>query len=99
MSLLISVYLKNKEIRRVILQRIIYALILWTLIRFYRIMDLDIHLVEFLMEFVYQLLCSGDLLMGKALRIKLLEKYLAKLQYHADKSMNGSLTSQNIYTR
>ncbi|XP_065201005.1 guanine nucleotide-releasing factor 2 isoform X2 [Planococcus citri] len=63
------------------------------------IMDLEEHVVAMLMEFVYQLLCSGGLIMGKALRIKLLEKYLAKLHYHSMKSLNGSLTSQNIYTR
>ncbi len=62
-------------------------------------MDLDDHLVELLMDFVYQLLCSGDLIMGKALRIKLLEKYLAKLQYQTERSVNGALASQNIYTR
>lgn len=66
---------------------------------FFSIMDLEDQVVEMLMEFVYQLLCSGDLLMGKALRIKLLEKYLAKLHYYSLKSLNGSLASQNIYTR
>lgn len=64
-----------------------------------RIMDLREYLIKLVMDFVYQLIYSGDLLMGKALRIKLLEKYVAKLQYYANRAVNGSLSAQNIYTR
>ncbi|KAK7580503.1 hypothetical protein V9T40_001132 [Parthenolecanium corni] len=63
------------------------------------IMDLREYLIKLVMDFVYQLIYSGDLLMGKALRIKLLEKYVAKLQYYANRAVNGSLSAQNIYTR
>lgn len=49
------------------------------------------------MEFVYQLLCAGDLTMAKALRVKLLERYQAKLMHNT--SINALLPSQNIYTR
>lgn len=64
-----------------------------------RIMDLREYLIKIVTEFVYQLIYSGDLLMGKALRMKLLEKYVAKLQYNANLAVNGSLSAQNIYTR
>ncbi|XP_035730656.1 guanine nucleotide-releasing factor 2-like isoform X1 [Vespa mandarinia] len=44
--------------------------------------DLDDTLLQTLMEFVQQLVCSGDLTMAKALRVKILEKHAAKqLQY------------------
>lgn len=49
------------------------------------------------MEFVYQLLCAGDLTMAKALRVKLLERYQAKLMHNT--TINVLLSSQNIYTR
>lgn len=49
------------------------------------------------MKFVYQLLCAGDLTMAKALRVKLLERYQAKLMHNT--SINSLLPSQNIYTR
>lgn len=48
------------------------------------------------MDFAYQLLCSGDLTMAKALRVKILEKHAAKqLSYPG----STNLTSQNVYTR
>lgn len=62
-------------------------------------MDLEDQMVKMLTGFVFQLLSSGDLLMGKALRIKLLEKYKAKLHYDSMKSSTKPLTSQNVYTR
>ncbi|XP_076161527.1 C3G guanyl-nucleotide exchange factor isoform X5 [Ptiloglossa arizonensis] len=40
--------------------------------------DLDDTLLQTLMEFVQQLVCSGDLTMAKALRVKILEKHQAK---------------------
>ncbi|XP_043518790.1 guanine nucleotide-releasing factor 2 isoform X6 [Frieseomelitta varia] len=40
--------------------------------------DLDDTLLQTLMEFVQQLVCSGDLTMAKALRVKILEKHAAK---------------------
>ncbi|XP_043475353.1 guanine nucleotide-releasing factor 2 isoform X2 [Leptopilina heterotoma] len=42
------------------------------------IYDLDDKLLQTLMEFVQQLVCSGDLTMAKALRVKILEKHTAK---------------------
>ncbi|XP_046735450.1 guanine nucleotide-releasing factor 2 isoform X2 [Diprion similis] len=42
------------------------------------ISDLDDVLLQTLMEFVQQLVCSGDLTMAKALRVKILEKHLRK---------------------
>ncbi|VVC29961.1 Hypothetical protein CINCED_3A024353 [Cinara cedri] len=59
--------------------------------------DLDNKVLQILMEFVYQLLCAGDLTMAKALRVKLLERYEAKLMHTT--SINALLPSQNIYTR
>ncbi|XP_076755650.1 C3G guanyl-nucleotide exchange factor isoform X4 [Xylocopa sonorina] len=40
--------------------------------------DLDDTLLQTLMEFAQQLVCSGDLTMAKALRVKILEKHAAK---------------------
>ncbi|XP_063983968.1 guanine nucleotide-releasing factor 2 isoform X3 [Diachasmimorpha longicaudata] len=40
--------------------------------------DLDDVLLQTLMEFVQQLVCSGDLTMAKALRVKILEKHQLK---------------------
>ncbi|CAG5095229.1 Similar to C3G: Guanine nucleotide-releasing factor 2 (Drosophila melanogaster), partial [Cotesia congregata] len=40
--------------------------------------DLDDVLLQTLMEFVQQLVCSGDLTMAKALRVKILEKHALK---------------------
>ncbi|XP_025409590.1 guanine nucleotide-releasing factor 2 isoform X2 [Sipha flava] len=59
--------------------------------------DLDNEVLQILMEFVYQLLCAGDLTMAKALRVKLLERYQAKMMHNT--SINALLPSQNIYTR
>ncbi|KAK7793296.1 hypothetical protein R5R35_007622 [Gryllus longicercus] len=58
--------------------------------------DLDDVVLQTLMEFVYQLLCSGDLTMAKALRVKILEKYNAK---KLNNTPNALLSSLNIYTR
>lgn len=58
--------------------------------------DLDDVILQTLMEFVYQLLCSGDLTMAKALRVKILEKYNAKKM---NNNPNALLSSLNIYTR
>lgn len=59
--------------------------------------DLDNEVLQILMDFVYQLLCAGDLTMAKALRVKLLERYQAKIMHNT--SINVLLSSQNIYTR
>jgi hypothetical protein len=61
-----------------------------------RMSDLDSMLLQSLMDFVYQLLCSGDLTMAKALRVKIIEKYNTK-QLNSTPSM--LLPSLNIYTR
>ena len=45
---------------------------------FSSISDLDDTLLQTLMEFVQQLVCSGDLTMAKALRVKILEKHACK---------------------
>jgi len=58
--------------------------------------DLDSMLLQSLMDFVYQLLCSGDLTMAKALRVKIIEKCNTK-QLNSASSM--LLPSLNIYTR
>ncbi|XP_068082777.1 guanine nucleotide-releasing factor 2 [Anabrus simplex] len=58
--------------------------------------DLDNVVLQTLMDFVYQLLCSGDLTMAKALRVKILEKYNAKKLHNTS---NTLLPSLNIYTR
>ncbi|KDR09115.1 guanine nucleotide-releasing factor 2 isoform X2 [Zootermopsis nevadensis] len=58
--------------------------------------DLDNMLLQALMDFVYQLLCSGDLTMAKALRVKIIEKCNTKSLYSAS---NMLLPSLNIYTR
>ncbi|XP_076383944.1 C3G guanyl-nucleotide exchange factor isoform X1 [Megalopta genalis] len=42
------------------------------------ISDLDDTLLQTLMEYVLQLVCTGDLTMAKALRVKILEKHQAK---------------------
>ncbi|KAJ8672768.1 hypothetical protein QAD02_004028 [Eretmocerus hayati] len=42
------------------------------------ISDLEESLMQTLMEFVQQLVCSGDLTMAKALRVKILEKHTSK---------------------
>ncbi|XP_050532986.1 guanine nucleotide-releasing factor 2 isoform X2 [Daktulosphaira vitifoliae] len=59
--------------------------------------DLDEEVLQVLMDFVYQLLRAGDLTMAKALRVKLLERYQAKLMHTT--TINILLPSQNIYTR
>lgn len=61
-----------------------------------RMSDLDNLLLQSLMDFVYQLLCSGDLTMAKALRVKIIEKCNAKRLYNASSTL---LPSLNIYTR
>ncbi|PSN45161.1 hypothetical protein C0J52_03933 [Blattella germanica] len=58
--------------------------------------DLDEVLLQTLMDFVYQLLCSGDLTMAKALRVKIIEKCNSKNAYCATSML---LPSLNIYTR
>lgn len=58
--------------------------------------DLDSMVLRSLMDFVYQLLCSGDLTMAKALRVKIIEKWNTK-QLNSASSM--LLPSLNIYTR
>lgn len=59
--------------------------------------DLEEEVLQVLMEFVYQLLRAGDLTMAKALRVKLLERYQAKIMHST--TINNLLPSQNIYTR
>jgi Rap guanine nucleotide exchange factor 1 len=61
-----------------------------------RVSDLDNTLLQALMGFVHQLLCSGDLTMAKALRVKIIEKCNTK-NLHSASSM--LLPSLNIYTR
>ena len=58
--------------------------------------DLDSVLLQTLMDFVYQLLCSGDLTMAKALRVKIIEKCNSKNMYNSSSML---LPSLNIYTR
>lgn len=58
--------------------------------------DLEATVLQTLMDFVYQLLCSGDLTMAKALRVKILEKHNTKRLQNAS---NMLLPSQNVYTR
>ncbi|XP_015434362.1 PREDICTED: guanine nucleotide-releasing factor 2 isoform X4 [Dufourea novaeangliae] len=53
--------------------------------------DLDDTLLQTLMEFVQQLVCSGDLTMAKALRVKILEKHQAK-QLQATQPILSSLS-------
>ncbi|XP_054273628.1 rap guanine nucleotide exchange factor 1 isoform X3 [Macrosteles quadrilineatus] len=60
------------------------------------ISDLETTVIQTLTDFVYQLLCNGDLIMAKALRVKILEKYNIKRLYHATSNL---LPSQNVYTR
>ncbi|XP_050424721.1 guanine nucleotide-releasing factor 2 isoform X2 [Adelges cooleyi] len=59
--------------------------------------DLDEKVLQVLMDFVYQLVRAGDLTMAKALRVKLLERYQAKLMHNT--TVNTLLPSQNVYTR
>lgn len=40
--------------------------------------DMDNELMVTIMDFVYGLVCSGDLAMAKVLRVIILEKYKAK---------------------
>ncbi|EZA53685.1 Guanine nucleotide-releasing factor, partial [Ooceraea biroi] len=56
-----------------------------------RISDLDDVLLQTLMEFVQQLVCSGDLTMAKALRVKILEKHTMK-QLQATQPILSSLS-------
>jgi Rap guanine nucleotide exchange factor 1 len=58
--------------------------------------DLDSKLLQTLMDFVYQLLCSGDLTMAKALRVKIIEKCNTKQLTSAAILL---LPSLHIYTR
>lgn len=55
------------------------------------ISDLDDILLQTLMEFVQQLVCSGDLTMAKALRVKILEKHTIK-QLQATQPILSSLS-------
>ncbi|XP_072753006.1 guanine nucleotide-releasing factor 2 isoform X6 [Anoplolepis gracilipes] len=55
------------------------------------ISDLDDVLLQTLMEFVQQLVCSGDLTMAKALRVKILEKHTNK-QLQAAQPILSSLS-------
>ncbi|XP_050458611.1 guanine nucleotide-releasing factor 2 isoform X3 [Cataglyphis hispanica] len=55
------------------------------------ISDLDDVLLQTLMEFVQQLVCSGDLTMAKALRVKILEKHTIK-QLQAAQPILSSLS-------
>ncbi|XP_012228703.1 guanine nucleotide-releasing factor 2 isoform X4 [Linepithema humile] len=55
------------------------------------ISDLDDVLLQTLMEFVQQLVCSGDLTMAKALRVKILEKHSLK-QLQAAQPILSSLS-------
>lgn len=45
------------------------------------------------MEFVYQLVCNGDLVMAKALRVKILEKHSARQLLQIPTVLNQYLTS------
>lgn len=58
--------------------------------------DLDSMLLQSLMDFVYQLLCSGDLTMAKALRVKIIEKCNTK---QLNSTSSTLLPSLSIYTR
>ncbi|XP_073979837.1 C3G guanyl-nucleotide exchange factor isoform X3 [Rhodnius prolixus] len=58
--------------------------------------DLEDTVMKALMEFVYQLLCAGDLTMARVLRVIILEKYNNKQMCSI---ANTSLSSQQIYTR
>jgi Rap guanine nucleotide exchange factor 1 len=58
--------------------------------------DLGNLLLQSLMDFVYQLLCSGDLTMAKALRVKIIENCDMKRLYSASSML---LPSLNVYTR
>ncbi|XP_046670313.1 guanine nucleotide-releasing factor 2 isoform X2 [Homalodisca vitripennis] len=58
--------------------------------------DFEQTVIQMLTDFVYQLLCSGDLIMAKALRVKILEKYNNKRLYNVTCTL---LPSQNVYTR
>ena len=49
------------------------------------------------MDFVYQLLCSGDLTQAKALRVKILEKYNTKRMQTKTSAL--LLPSLGVYTR
>ncbi|XP_037028351.1 guanine nucleotide-releasing factor 2 isoform X3 [Bradysia coprophila] len=59
--------------------------------------DLTSHLLSMLNEFVYQLVCSGQLTMAKSLRIKILEK-IDLLKKQKMQSLNASLPSRAIMT-
>jgi len=61
-----------------------------------RMSDLDSMLLQSLMDFVYQLLCSGDLTMAKALRVKIIEKCNRK---QLNSTSGTLLPSLSIYTR
>ncbi|XP_063235683.1 guanine nucleotide-releasing factor 2 isoform X3 [Bacillus rossius redtenbacheri] len=60
------------------------------------ISDLDETVLHTLVEFVYQLLCSGDLTMAKALRVKIIERFTMKRLCN---NPNTLLSSLNVYTR
>lgn len=62
----------------------------------HRVSDLEDTVMKALMEFVYQLLCAGDLTMARVLRVIILEKYNNKQMCSI---ANTSLSSQQIYTR
>ncbi|XP_016838232.1 guanine nucleotide-releasing factor 2 isoform X3 [Nasonia vitripennis] len=59
------------------------------------ISDLDDNLLQTLMEFVQQLVCSGDLTMAKALRVKILEKHACKQQ----QTVQPILSSLSVSTK
>ncbi|XP_030380880.1 guanine nucleotide-releasing factor 2 isoform X2 [Scaptodrosophila lebanonensis] len=50
--------------------------------------DLSSELLSLLVEFVYQLVCSGELYMAKVLRIKFVEKVTYKNQQTAEKALH-----------
>lgn len=51
--------------------------------------DLTSQLLELLNEFVYQLVCSGQLMMAKLLRNKILEKVRSRHIFHDSSGKNG----------
>nr|XP_018908248.1 PREDICTED: guanine nucleotide-releasing factor 2-like isoform X4 [Bemisia tabaci] len=61
------------------------------------ILDVELTFIQRLMNFVYQLLRSGDLTMAKALRVKILEKHAAKAAQQITTTYDQPI--QSIYTR
>ena len=93
---------RSESVKCVSLKKYCYSqyqlvdVIIIIVISFCRMSDLETTVLQMLMDFVYQLLCSGDLTMAKALRVKILEKYNMKRLQNAN---NMLLPSQNVYTR